>query len=464
MMKLINWVLGVALWFAGIAENILFFFLRHWAYFFGVAAAALVLISHWVALTISNRLSGLHAPLFGYVTGKSASPILSWGVVAAVLILAVSVTYAWKRWRSMAVAGTALLLLAFAGLLQVAFGEADLLKEIGDEEQNFAAIQDFENVYLPMNSGHEPSNAQGPALSAAIVTAWDRVVTARYFMGRGWYVVLLVGVAAFFAAKKRLDKRHRSLLMRVMLLGAVGLAVGFSLRPVIAQMTVARGQDAEAKGELDLSIARYRRAMRLDKWFAIRTDLYQRIGAIDYNFGRTDTIEYGIFFAELMASQRNLIGAIHQYEKLDAKAEQISPTMAELVRTRQGDLWTAYGKGLYAQGAIGVAVPAWENALAKDQSQWLAAFGLCRAYFEIGHYQQSIDLVQRIIKGVRDPETRADLEMDLGDAYMRLNEVALAHLAYRRSYLIDYVMNWRGLSDLIGAQNQISLQDNVKGN
>jgi hypothetical protein len=45
---------------------------------------------------------------------------------------------------------------------------------------------------------------------------------------------------------------------------------------------------------------------------------------------------------------------------------------------------------------------------------------------------------------------------------MRLDEIALAHLAYRRSYIIDYVLNWRALSDLIGAQNQISLQDSDK--
>jgi tetratricopeptide (TPR) repeat protein len=463
MMKLIDWVLRVALWFAGIAEKIVFWFLGHWAYFFGLGAAALVVISHWVALTISNRLTGLHAPLLGYVSGQSASPILSWGVAAAVLLLAAAVTYSWKRWRSLAVVGAGLLLLCFAGLLQLAFGEADLLKEIGDEEQHFVAIQKFENTYLPINSGHEASNSQGPKLAGSIVTVWDRVVTARYFMGRGWYLTLVAGIVAFFYAKKRLaDRRQQSLLVKLTLLAAMGLALGFSWRPVIAGMTVARGQDAEAKGDMDLAIARYRRAMRLDKWFAVRPDLYQRIGAIDYNFGKTDTIDYGIFFAELMASQRNLTGAIQQYERLYPKAEHISRTLADLVRRREADLWTAFGKQLYAQGAIGSAAPAWENALVKDKSQWLAAFGLSRAYFEVGHYQQSIDLIQRIIKEVRDPETKADLESNLGDNYMRLDQVALARLAYRRSYLIDYVMNWRGLSSLIGAQNDISLQDDVK--
>jgi hypothetical protein len=45
---------------------------------------------------------------------------------------------------------------------------------------------------------------------------------------------------------------------------------------------------------------------------------------------------------------------------------------------------------------------------------------------------------------------------------MRLGKPDLAKLAYRHSYLIDYVLNWRSLSDLIGAENEISLQDSDK--
>jgi predicted Zn-dependent protease len=111
---------------------------------------------------------------------------------------------------------------------------------------------------------------------------------------------------------------------------------------------------------------------------------------------------------------------------------------------------------------VGEAGAAWENAWAKDQGQWLAAFALCRAYFETGHYQKIVDFILPLLKRVRDPETQANFLADLGDAYMRLDEVALAKLAYRRSYLLDYVLNWRALSDVIGAQNDISLQDSDK--
>ena len=462
-MKILDRIISLALWLAGIVERILFWFLAHWAYFFGLASAVLVVISHWVALTISNRLSGLHAPLLGYVSGKSGNPLLSWGVASALLILLAALAYSRKHWRALSIVGAGLLLLCFMGVLQVAFGEPDLLRELGDEEQQFNELQMFQNRFLPPNFGQEPSNAHGEVLSNAIVTAWDRVVAARFFMGRGWYLTLVIGIAAFFYAKKRIaDRRERALVVRVLLAAAACLAVVFLIRPIAAQITVARAQEAEATGAIDVAIASYRQAMRLDRWFAIHPELYQRIGAIDFSFGRTNTVEYHIFFAELWASQKNYLSAIVALQEAAKNAEHVSPDLADFVRKREADFWTRFGGSLYETGGIGAAVPAWEKALAKDDTQWVAGFCLSRAYFETGRYSQSVALIQRLIKGLRDPEIRADLDSTLGDDYTRLNEFSLAKLAYRHSYLIDTVLNWRALTDLIGAENEISLQDSDK--
>jgi tetratricopeptide (TPR) repeat protein len=452
-MKILDWILGVALWFAGLGERILLWLLAHWAYFFGLGGAGLVVISHWVAFTISDRLSGLHAPLLGYVAGKSGSPLLSYGVLCAVLILLAAVAYSRKHWRVLSIIGAALMLVCFAGLLQVAYAEPDLLKELGDEETEFSVRQQFQNHFLPPNFGKEPSNAQGQVVSNDIVTAWDRVVAARYFMG----------IASFFYAKKHIaERRQRGLVARTTLVAAACLAIFFQIRPVIAQITVAQGQKAEAKGDLKLAIARYHRAMRIDRWFAILPDLYQRIGAIDFNFGRNDTPECHVFFGELWASQKNYSSAIAAMQEAEKKADRVSGAFADFVRKREADFWTEYAGTLYTSGGVGAAIPAWERAFALDDGQWVAAYGLSRAYFETGRYNQSVALIQRVIKRLRDPEIRADFDSTLGDNYMRLGKPDLAKLAYRRSYLVDYVLNWRSLSDLIGAENVISLQDSDK--
>lgn len=454
-MKVLDWFIAVGLWFARLGERILMWFLHNWALFAGLACAALVLISHWVALTITNRLAGLHAPLFGYKSDRPGSLLLSWGVAAALLIAVSAFTCRFRLWRSLSIAGAALLLLTLGGLLQVAVGEPQLLKEIGDEESAWASsVNVYQKKYLPVNQGVEPDNASGPPLSTSIVTVWDRLIVARYMMGRGWYLTVVIGLLAFFYGRARLSRRGRARLTLwtlVFVLSSTAIALA---RPLGAQIAVARGQIAEAEGNPGLAINRYREAMRLDDWFAIHAALYVRIGAIDFSFGRTDTLEYGFYHSQLLFSQKNYLPAIQELERLLPKAG----SQTKLVHDLLADRWTAYGTALYAEGAVAAAIPAWQKALLHDPASWLAGFCLSRAYFEVGRYQDSIDLILPMTKVVRDPEFRSALDTNLGDAYTRIGDLAGAKLAYRHSYLIDYVLNWRGLSDMIGAQNGISLE------
>lgn len=454
-MKVLDWFIAIGLWFARLGERILMWFLHNWALFAGLACAALVLVSHWVALTITNRLAGLHAPLFGYKSGHPGSLLLSWGVAAALLIAVSAFACRLKLWRSLSIAGAALLLLTLGGLLQVAVGEPGLLKEIGDEESQWAsAVNTFQTKYLPVNQGVEPDNASGPPLSTSIVTVWDRLIVARYFMGRGWYLTVVIGLLAFFYGRARLSPRSRARLTMwtlVLVLSSTAIALA---RPLAAQIAVVRGQIAEAEGNPALAIERYREAVRLDDWYAIHAALYIRIGAIDFSFGRTDTLEYGFYHSQLLFSQKSYLPAIQELERLLPKAG----SQTKLVHDLLADRWTAFGTALYAEGAVAAAVPAWQKALRHDPSSWLAGFCLSRAYFEVGRYQDSIDLILPMTKVVRDPEFRSALDTNLGDDYTRIGDLAEAKLAYRHSYLIDYVLNWRGLSDMIGAQNGISLE------
>jgi len=454
-MKVLDWFIAIGLWFARLGERILMWFLHNWALFAGLACAALVLISHWVALTITNRLAGLHAPLFGYKSDHPGSALLSWGVAAALLIAASAFTCRFKLWRSLSIAGAALLLLTLGGLLQVAVGEPELLKEIGDEEAQWAAsVNAFQKKYLPVNQGVEPDNASGAPLSTSIVTVWDRLIVARYFMGRGWYLTVVIGLLAFFYGRARLSRRGRARLTIwtvVMVFSSTAIALA---RPLAAQMAVARGQIAEAEGKPGLAINRYREAMRLDEWFAIHAALYVRIGAIDSSFGRTNTLEYGFYHSQLLFNQKNYLPAIQELEKFLPNAG----SQTRLVHDLLADRWTAYGTALYAGGAVAAAIPAWQKALLHDPASWFAGFCLSRAYFEVGRYRDSIELILPMTKLVRDPEFRSALDTNLGDNYVRIGDLAQAKLAYRHSYLIDYVLNWRGLSDMIGAQNGISLE------
>jgi tetratricopeptide (TPR) repeat protein len=454
-MKFINLVLGVGLWFARLVERVVLWGLSVWAYIAALGCIGLVLSLHWVALTLSNQISGLHFPIFGYVPNHAANPLLSWGVAAALLFVLAAWTYSHRQWRTLSLVGAALLLMCFFSLLQVAFGNAALLKKLVDEEKEWVTIQKFQGRFQPTCFRVEESNSDGPILTANIQTAWDRLVVARYFMGMGFYLTVTVGLLCFLYAKAHLLAQERSRLTKGTLLIAACLAIVFCSRAVAAHILVTWGHAAEASGNPDLAIHRYRRAMRLDPWFAVRMGLYQRIGAIDANFGRSDTLEYGVFDSERLFAQGDFQEAIARLEKVIPNAGNL----AQVLREREAEMWAEYGLVLYNQHAIAAAIPTWETALARDPSRRLAAYCLARAYFAVGRYQESLTLTQRVIGAIRDPVMHAQLLSDLGDAYTRLGQLAPAHVAYRQSFLLDYVYNWRGLSGTVGGQSNISLQD-----
>jgi|GEM_PF-3457305 len=455
-MKLINLVLAFSLWVARIVEIVIRWTLRAWVFLAALAASALVLLGHWVSLTISNQISGLNLSILGYLPDHPHHSLFSWGVVAAVLFLIAAVSYAFKLWRVLALTGAALLWFCLCGVLQLGLGEPALLRRLAAEEAQWTGLQQFQNAFLPTTLRQEESNTAGPPMAASIETVYDRLFAARYFMGTGWYAAIVVGLLCFFYGKARLaSAQERSRLTKGALLVAGCLTVAFVSRSALAHTLVAWGQSAEAHGDPDLAIRRYRRAMQLDGWFAVHTQLDQRIGAIDAEFGRVETVEYSIYCSEMLASAGNYAEAISELEKILPRAGK----RAAILREREAEMWTDYGTQLYKEHAIAAAIPAWEAALAKDPASWLAGFCLCRAYFEVGRYQESVTLTQSLIKVVRDPVLIAELDSNLGDGEMRLGKISDAHVAYRLSYLIDYVYNWRGLSGVVGAQSDVSLED-----
>ena len=459
-MKVIDWILGISLWVARLVERLIKWGLSGWAYGVGILCVGLVLILHWVALTISNKVSGLHAPLFGYSRTHPANPLLSWGVLVALLFVVAAWSYSRKHWRILSLAGAVLLLTCLCGLLQVAYGEPVLLKQLVDEETDWVEVQKFQTRFLPTMLRVEESNSKGPQMTESIETIWDRLVVARYFMGMGWYLTVIVGLSCFFYARPRLSVQDRSRVSKGVLLMAACLASAFTVRSAMAHFLVSWGQTAEASGHPDVAIGRYRRAMRLDRWFAIHTTLYERIGAIDAAFGRSATLEYGLYRCQQLFAQKNFTEAIAELQRLIPKSGNQAPVLLD----KEAQMWADYGGALYSQHAIAAAIPAWESALAKNPGKWMANFGLSRAYFEMGRYDEVVTSTQRMLKEIRDPALIAELDSNLGDAFTRLGKLAQAHIAYRTSYMIDLVYNWRGLSGTVGSQNEISLEDSDAGN
>ena len=198
-------VINVGVWFAGIGERVLMWGLRRWAYFVALACVGFVLLTKWIAFTLSKRIIGLDLPIFGVVPHSSHHALFSYGVGAGVLFLLGAWTYSRRAWRTLACIGAVMLLVALFAVLQVAFLRCTLLNELLGEESQAKIASQFNHYYLPLNSGIEESNVLGLA-GLPTETVWYRLLSAWYFMGFGWYVMVVGGLSIFFYGIYRAPK------------------------------------------------------------------------------------------------------------------------------------------------------------------------------------------------------------------------------------------------------------------
>jgi len=407
----------------------------------GIAAA---LMASWVTFSLRYSVPGWRFGIGNAAGDGSKTGLLSFGIVTAALCVVGFIAYLMKFPRVLASTGVGMLLLSTGALLQIAFADTAILEDLIRDQMQYRGAEVFAHRNLPMNLGTEPSRRRILSTSAI----GDRIYTTQFFMGLAWYVTISVGVIGTVSGIRGLPSwrwRHAAIFLGVMAhLALVALCL---LNPIRAQRAVTRALQLESDGDLNRATEEYRRAMRLDSLYTLDPFVQERIGAIDSATGRTNTPEYGIYQSDLFVQQNDLPSAIAELEKLLRKEGDAAPP---ILRKRMADLWTLNGRRLYQAGAIGDASIAWQSALLYDPRQMLAGFCLTTAYYDLGRYQESVDLIASLLKKCADPQMQGNLLSNQGDAYTKLGKLNEAHLAYRASYKLDSILNWRALTALVG--------------
>ena len=409
------------------------------AWIAALGCAAAVLAAKWIAFPLTRELRGIDYALGPYAPGEQHATLLSFGIVAAGLILAGAVLFTLRWWRGLGWTGVLLVWFAVVAPLKATLLDAGMLQILAVEaaQQQFAAA--FAQQALPVNFGSEPTQLSRLDLN----TVEDRLTGAWDFAHGGWWAVLGAGLlavgygawlgrspAAFYWAGA----------------GAVGITLICCARPALAEWALMRAHTAEARGDLDGAEHAYQQAMRLDGWQALDIDNYAALGCLDEARGRMETAEYHVYHAELPSTQMDVTASLGELEQVQTQDR----TMALVIRRREAELYTQDARQLHAEAAYGAAVTASENALERDPGSLLAAFYLSRDYFLTGRYSDAVTLSMKLAAALDDPTCRANLYSNAGDAYTRLDEYEAAKVAYRKSYLYDYVLNLRGLSALNG--------------
>jgi hypothetical protein len=420
-----------------------------WVAALGFAGAAMV--TKWLNFPLSRQLRGMDFALGAYQEGPQHPHLLSFGCIAAALLLAGALAYTLKWWGALGWTGVLLIWVAVLAPLKATMLDGELLQTLAVEASQQQLAAAFTQAALPVNFGSEPT--QDSRLNLNDVE--DRLVAAWDFAHGGWWAVVCGGVLALgYGANGGFGKkgiRGDGWMALCAVGGAVGILSICCLRPALAERALMDAHAAEARGDLDGAEKGYRRAMRLDGWQRLDIDNYSALGCLDEARARRDTAEYRVYHAQLPSTQVDLMASVGELEKVRTD----DPVLREVVRRREAELYTGYARQLYGFQAYGAAVAAAENGLACDPHSLLAQYYLARNYFMVGKYSDAAALSMKMATALADPTYRANLFSDAGDAYTRLGAYEQAKVAYRLSYKYDYVLNLRGLSALNGPGEDI---------
>jgi tetratricopeptide (TPR) repeat protein len=348
----------------------------------------------------------------------------------------------WSRSTGvLAVCGVMGLGLASLALLYLAFIDPALWALI-DENAQYAQIMHFSRTHLPANFGIEPT-FQG---HLAIDTIQDRLATAVYFMGPGWWLCagasMLVLVGCFPMAGRRLMQWLA--IAALLMFGAHGALL---YHGVVAHYRQERGDRHMASGHYREAIQRYEAAQRLAPQVAQSEWTHLRIGEAYYHLGIISHQHGRFYLGDRYAQQGDVAAALAEYLSV---AQEAAGPLQTVVRKRIAWTYIQMGSTQYRHGEVGPAVGRWEKALAFDPTQIQAAYFLCRAYFDQGRYHQSIDLGQALLPRIHNQLLKANIQANLGDSYWKLNDFKRARQAYEASMRLDSLTNYRIFKSLGG--------------
>src|SRR4030095_17157650 len=156
--------------------------------------------------------------------------------------------------------------------------------------------------------------------------------------------------------------------------------------------------------------------MTWDAWHAQDIGLYATIGDLQKRRGiENNSPERHISRALELQKANEYEPAIFEF----GQAAEAGGALGATVRREAAKTRIALGLALYRAGGIGGAVTSWEHALVDDPTQEVYVLPyLARGYFDLGRYEAALQMVNRLVKIVKDHSSIvADAYSLGGDCY-----------------------------------------------
>jgi tetratricopeptide (TPR) repeat protein len=364
------------------------------------------------------------------------------------LVLCVVGYVSWRRgWRNVVLWSIFFLaLLGVTFFLEITCWEPSWLRAALDGGSDFQRCYTFE-VVNTLPDSVEGVPAQG--LTGVVDGLWMRFNSGWAAVSYGWYFFmfsLLLCFAAGFARFNFWVPLKSSFLLAVTILV---LSVGVQVwRPVYAEIQIAAGASAEAKGDLEAAIKHFRRAIAVDQWNRLQPSVYSRIGALYEVQGLHDKPEYHVYRAIRYSEDANIEQSLFEWRQALQGAK---PALATVIAGEMNTLTGLYAAQLYGRGAIGEARTMLEIATSVLPRQLSGYYlgGMC--CYQLADYYTAIGRYKEALLHTTEPSITADIRSCLGDCYFKLGDIETARRYYLASVAADNEHNFRALKSLTEA-------------
>src|SRR5262249_195935 len=251
---------------------------------------------------ISPFFIWIKAPISG-----GASPSVSFGWMAILIGGIAGIGWFYRSSKVMAVCAVTGLGLCIFSVVHLALKDPAFWSLV-DENAQYASIMGFSLRNLPANLGIEPFFQ--PNLS--IETAMDRLATALYFVGWGWWICLTGGLLILTPCLKISGRQN---IQWVALTAGVMLAVqGMVLYKGFAAQYLQPHADRDpTHGRYAEAIARYKAAQRCNPQLNRSEQIHLHLGAAYYQLGIPSHPNARFYLGDRYAQGRNPEAAIAAY-------------------------------------------------------------------------------------------------------------------------------------------------------
>ena len=397
----------------------------------------------WVQYPLSSNLSGLKLPLFHDTGVIPHVTLLSFGVLGIVVLIAGLVL---RRFFASALGLAAAVLITLCVLTpaHIAFQRPMMLRHLVDELQATPWRKVFTKEYLPPNYG----SPEVLPNQLVLYTASGRLLAAYSFLRVGWTCFALGSLLVAIYAVRRLPDGKLAIGLALVCLPVGALAIVMT-PPSVGEHYFNSGSIAKARGHNQEAIAKYRKAMKWDSWYAQDVSLYAAIGDLQNKSGIENSSPERHIRRALELEQAN------EYEPAIfelSRAAEAGGAVGAAARRESARTRIALGLALYQVGGKGGAVSSWQLALADDPTQEVYVLPyLARGYFDLARYEVALATINRLINIIKDHSSMvADAYSLGGDCFAKLGRDADARRYYNLSYAKDWMVNYWAISRLAG--------------